>query len=41
MGVSILILSTAYAVLLSLVEAVDCLTETVYKHNHNKRRRYW
>lgn len=38
---SILFLSAAYAVLLSLVEAVEGLMEAVYKHNHNKRRRYW
>lgn len=38
---SILFLSAAYAVLLSLVETVEGLMEAVYKHTHNKRRRYW
>lgn len=41
MEVSILFLSAAYAVLLGISEAMEAAMEAAYKHNHNKRRRYW
>lgn len=40
-AVSILILFTAYAVLLAISDAMEAAMEAAYKRNHNKRRRYW